>query len=148
MNGITREQEVAYVVFSEEWVDACAAALRASEDYRRAATKWEWPLLLVLRGGNGGAGERSVYLDLYRGECREARLATPADRAAAPFVLGADADAWREILAGALDPVGGIMRGRITLEKGSMVTLAMHTAAARALVAAAATVDAAFPGDD
>ena len=138
---------MSHVVFSEDWVAAWAAAICESEEYRAAAQRWVWPLLFVLRAdpAHGVTADHRVWLDLWKGECREARMGTADDVARAGFVLSADAPTWREVLEGKLDPVAGIMRGRLKLEKGSMMTLAMHTGAARALVATAARVDAAFP---
>jgi putative sterol carrier protein len=133
--------------FSQDWVDALAAEIRASDDWRRAAKRWEWPVVLVMRGGSAGNAphDRQVYLDLHKGECREARLASADDARRADFVLSADARTWKDVLEGRLDPVGGVMRGTLKLEKGSMTTLAMHADAAKALVATAARVDVEFP---
>ncbi|MBR9990503.1 MAG: SCP2 sterol-binding domain-containing protein [Gemmatimonadetes bacterium] len=136
-----------HTVFSEAWVAASAEEIRASEEYRVAASRWEWSLLLVLRADPelGLPDDRFVYLDLFHGECRVARLGTAADADRADFVLGAGPRAWREILDGRLDPIAGIMRRQLHLEKGSMTTLAMHAAGAKALVAAAGRVGARFP---
>ena len=139
-----------HLVFTQEWVEAWAAEIRASDEYRSAAQRWTWPILFVLRGeaggsGNGLAGEPSVFLDLQNGVCREARLGREDDSARAGFVLSADAAAWRDVLEGRLDSVAGIMTGRLKLERGNLMTLAMHTGAARALVGTATRVDAVFP---
>jgi putative sterol carrier protein len=138
---------MAGIVFGAEWVQACAAAIDASSAYRTAAARWEWPVLLVMRAGAaaGSAQDRHVYLDLHRGECREARLASADDAALAAFVLSGAPAAWHDVLTGAVDPLSAIMRGSITLDKGSMVTLAMHAAAAKALVAAVSEVPTSFP---
>jgi putative sterol carrier protein len=137
-----------HVAFSREWLDAWAAEIRASAEYREASRRWEWPLLFVLRADpdHGGPADRHVFLDLHGGECREARPGTADDVARAGFVLSADASTWNEVLRGGLDPVAGVMRGKLRLEKGSLTTLAMHTGAARALVGTAARVDTDFPG--
>lgn len=136
-----------FVAFSQEWVDSWAAAIRASDEYRNAARRWEWPLALVLRADPAAAAplDRHVYLDLWRGECREARAGAEEDLARASFILGANERTWRDVLEGKLDPVAGIMLGKVKLEKGSIMTLAMHTGAAKALVATAALVDTTFP---
>jgi putative sterol carrier protein len=133
--------------FSEDWVDAWVAEIRASDDYRRAAQRWEWPVALVIRAdaASGIPDDRHVYLDLRRGECREARLVSADEARRADFVLSADARTWRDVLEGKLDPIGGLVRGAVKLEKGSMTTLAMHADAAKALVATAGRVDSEFP---
>lgn len=140
---------MAHVAFGDDWIQAWAEEIRASEEYRRAGRRWEWPVVFVHRAdADGGVPEeRSVYLDLWRGECREARAGSGGDVERAGFVLSADARTWREVLEGRLDPVAGVVRRALRLEKGSMLTLATHTGAARALVATAARVDTLFPGE-
>jgi putative sterol carrier protein len=138
---------VAYEAFSEAWTDAWADAIRSSDEYRHAARRWEWTVLLVLRAAPGAGGDRYAWLDLHRGECRHARPGTAADAETADFVLAANAATWQDVLAGRLDALAGIARGRVRLERGSMTTLAMHTAAAKALVRTAAAVETRFPED-
>ena len=134
-------------VFGRSWTAAWAEEIRASDAYRKAARRWKWPLLLVLRADpvRGLTSDRRVYLDLLAGSCREARPGSAEDAARADFVLSGDLATWTEILHGTLDPFAAIVRRRLTLEKGSMATLAMHSAAAKALVRTAARVDTAFP---
>jgi ribonucleoside-diphosphate reductase beta chain len=136
---------MASIVFSCEWVAEWAGEIRASDEYRAAAKRWEWPLLFVLRADAVVPEDRHVFLDLWRGECREARLATAADVERAGFVLSADLSTWKDVLQRRLDPIAGVARGRLRLEKGSMMTLAMHTAAAKALVVTAGRVPTVFP---
>jgi ribonucleoside-diphosphate reductase beta chain len=135
-------------IFGPDWIDAWAEEIRASEAYRKAARRWRWPLLLVLRADreHGVAEDRRVYLDLGEGQCREARPGSADDVARAEFVLSADLSTWAAVLDGALDPLAGIVRRKLSLEKGSMATLAMHSAAAKALVATAARVETSFAG--
>jgi putative sterol carrier protein/predicted XRE-type DNA-binding protein len=145
--ALSRSVTMPHHVFSEDWVNAWAAEIRASDDYRRAAERWEWPVALVIRADADGGipDDRHVYLDLRRGECREARLVSADEARRADFVLSADAQTWKGILEGKVDPIGGLLRGTVKLEKGSMMMLAMHAPAAKALVATATRVDSEFP---
>ncbi len=128
-------------IFSQGWAEAWAAELNRSAAYREAARAWEWPIAFILEGDDGsGARSRGVYLDLWRGECRVARSASNADRSAAPFVIAAPAPVWGEILAGRLDPVMALVRRKLTVRKGKVLTLARYSAAAREMVAAAVRV--------
>ncbi len=138
---------MAYDVFTPEWIDAWEPKINASEEYRKAARWWEWPLVLVLRAdpAHDIALDRRVYLDLYKGNCREARPADPEDAARADFVLSADVHAWKEIFDGKVGPIAAIVLGKIRLERGSYITLALNTAAAVALVKTATHVETAFP---
>lgn len=122
------------VLFSTAWIDACAHAINHNDAYRRAATNWRWPLLLQIT--HADSRTTAIYLDLYQGSCRAARLATSADLTQVEFILEANETTWRNVLSGQLDPIAGIMRRQLTLTKGSLTTLAMHGATAKALIAA------------
>jgi putative sterol carrier protein len=136
-------------VFSAGWAAAWCDAINASDEYRAAAGKWEWPIVFALQAEpDRGIHEQFVRLDLWKGECREARVASGDDVATTPFVIRAPLDAWRDVLDGRLDPLAAIMTGRLKLEQGSMMTLAIHTASAKALVAAATRVATRFPEAD
>jgi hypothetical protein len=64
-------------VFTASWVRRWADDLAASDDYRRAAAKWEGSLVIEMAADPAlGVGEdRGVLLDLWHGECRAARIA-------------------------------------------------------------------------
>lgn len=136
-----------YIAFSQEWIDAWAREIGSSAEYRAAAERWDWPIILTLcaDAARGIPQDVHVYLDLSKGECREARFGTADDVARAAVVLRADGSTWKEVLVGRLDPVAGIMRGSIRLAKGSLTTLAMHAGAYKALLSTVARVASKFP---
>jgi ribonucleoside-diphosphate reductase beta chain len=121
-------------LFSIEWIEASAHAINHHAAYRKAASNWRWPLLLQIT--HDDTRITAIYLDLYHGNCRAARIATPVDMTQAEFVLEANEAIWRQVLTGQLDPIAGIMRRQLTLTKGSLTILAMHGATAKALIAA------------
>ena len=132
-------------IFSQSWITAFREAISRSEAYRSAAKNWTWPLVLMIDKGSDFPEERAIYLDLHRGDCREARLATAADLQNVPFVIRATAEAWQQVLAGQIDPMLALVRGKLKLERGSMIQLARHVNAAKQLVRCAASVPAVFP---
>jgi putative sterol carrier protein len=137
---------VSYEVFSHDWAVACGEQINANEDYRKAARKWEWPLVLTMTADSKlGLPERSVYLDLFHGDCREARAAGAADQESAPFVISADPHVWKRVLDRDLEPIFGLMRGKLKLAKGSLVALLPYVTAAKEMVLSAACVDTRFP---
>ena len=121
-------------LFSPAWIEVCSHAINHNDAYRRAAANWRWPILLQIT--HDDARTTAIYLDLYHGSCRVARIATPADMAQAEFILEASEATWRNVLTGQLDPITGIMRRQLALTKGSIATLALHSATAKALIAA------------
>ncbi len=132
---------MSYEVFSEEWARRWAEELRASDAYRAAAATWEGSLALVM---TGDSEDRSVFVDLWHGECRGARRARDDDRQEADFVIAAGVDTWKQVLAGKLEPIFGLMSGKLELERGSLAALVPQVKAATELVAAAARVDTDF----
>lgn len=125
--------------FSADWARILAARLEADATYLQAAARWDDPLVLGLRGAD------AVFLDLRHGRCLDARPATARDRESATFVIEAEADTWRRVLAGDIDPIFGLMSGKLKLERGKVAALLPHTAAAKALVTVAATIETRFP---
>lgn len=138
------------VAFSDEWGRACCERLNARERYRSVAADWISPVVLVLKAdpSRGVAEDRAVFLDLYRGECRQARVAGPEDFERAEFVFSAAIPTWGRMLRGEQDPITAVMFGRLKLERGSLAALMPYAAAAREMVEAAAEVDAVVPGAD
>lgn len=133
--------------FTQPWADAFHAAINADADYRRAAAGWKWPVTLVLDPARPEAGypeSVGVELDLDRGVCHGARL-VPGAAARSDIVLAADYPTWKEVVGRTLDPVVGVATGRIRLARGSLMTLMLHTGAAKALVSCAADVPTEWP---
>jgi len=137
---------MSYEMFTHDWAVACGEQINANEDYRKAARNWRWPLVLTMTAAPGlSLSERSVYLDLFEGDCREARTATPADVESVPYLISADPKTWRQVLERDLEPIFGLMRGKLKLAKGSLVSLLPYTAAAKEMVLSAACVETRFP---
>ncbi len=134
-------------IFTDEWARAWCEEINRSEGYARAAADWTDPLALVMQRdpSQGLEEDRAVYVDLRHGECREARSGRESDLETAPYIITADPYTWRQVLDGQLEPIVGLMRGRLKLTRGNLLTLARYVTAARELVAAATRVDTTFP---
>ncbi|MCL4352076.1 MAG: Fis family transcriptional regulator [Firmicutes bacterium] len=141
---------MAFEVFTAPWAAAWREEINRSEEYRRAAETWEWPLVLVMEADpdENIDEDRGVYVDLFHGECRDARPSTPQDLNQAPYVITADPFSWREVLEGKIEAIQGIMRGKLVLSRGNMVTLAGYILAAQELVKAATRIDTVFPAEN
>ena len=135
--------------FTQPWADAFHAAINADPDYGKTAAGWTWPVALVLdpaRPDLGYPESAGVELALSRGTCHGAR-AVPGATAQADIVLAADYATWKEVVGRQLDAVVGVATGRIRLVRGSLMTLMMHTGAAKALVACATHVPTEWPDE-
>lgn len=131
-------------LFSDAWARACAEAINANDAYRSAAATWEGAILLQIVATESGS-ERRVFLDLWRGECREARAGTETDVDTARYVLSGEWTAWRLVLTGGMAPIMAIMMGKLRITKGSLPELLPHVESAKQLVLSAASVAATFP---
>ncbi len=123
-------------LFSDAWAKACQAEINASETYREAAATWEDPVAFAIEGD----GARGVFVDLWHGECRQARTAVAGDIDRAPYVIAGDEAAWEDVLDGSLEPLNALVTGRLRLVKGNIGALAFHIRSARELVNCAARV--------
>lgn len=135
---------MSHEVFTDTWAEAWAQELRISNAYRQAAEAWEGSVLLRMTA-DGAATDRAVFVDLWHGECRSARAADASDVEEADYVIQADLDVWSRVLAGDLEPIFGLMSGKLKLTRGSLAKLTPYMAASRELVAAASRVDSRFP---
>ncbi len=137
---------MAIEILSDAWATAWREALNGSTAYREAAASWEGAVVAAVRAEpERGVPARAVFLDLWHGVCRAARLASEADRETARYVLTASAATWNELLTGSLDPISAVMSGRLELTKGSVMALLPHVAAAKELLVAAKSLGGALP---
>jgi putative sterol carrier protein len=131
-------------LFSAPWLAAWQRELNQNATYHNAAAQWEWPLILSSTD-EGGQTAASAYLDLWHGECRAARPATPADAQSARFIISGSIAVWKQVLDGRLEVVSAIMLRRLSLDKGSVGSLLGYISAAKALVVTAAALDTLYP---
>lgn len=134
---------MAFEVFTDAWAEQWAVQIRGSESYRRAAATWEGTI--SLEAANGEVTLAAVFVDLWRGDCRAARAATPEDLETADYALRAELEIWRRVLDGELEPLLGLMTGKLKLRRGNIAGLTPYMLASREMVAAAARVETVFP---
>lgn len=120
---------------SDEWIAIYRDRINASADYREAAATWEGAISFVFEAepDRGVPEDLWAILDLWHGECREARMLSAEDGARAPFVLRAPYSRWKDVLRGDLDPVKGMMQGKLKVQ-GDLATIVRYVRAANELV--------------
>ena len=130
------------LAFSSEWVAAYKDAINNNEEYAKSAANWTLgKIALVMKDS-----DQAVLLDLYEGKCQEASSTdTPIAEDEATFVILGDADTWQDVLGGKLQPLMGIMRGKLKLIKGSIAKLMPYAHASVALVKSAQDIPTEFP---
>jgi putative sterol carrier protein len=134
-------------IFSNDWAELWSDSINANEDYKKAATKWEGAIGMVMTpdADMGVPEERIVIADLWHGDCRGAKAATAAELEDTPYLIKAEPTAWKSVLGGKTDPIVGLMGGKLKLAKGSLFALLPYAKAAKELVRSAIDVDTSFP---
>jgi putative sterol carrier protein len=133
---------------SAEWLTEYVERINASQAYRDAAETWEGDVAYVIEAEPDKAVSEDVWawLDLWHGECREGKLVSPEDGEKARFVIRAPYSRWKEVIKKELDPVKGMMQGKLKL-KGDLPTIVKYVRAANELVNVAQTVPTEFPDE-
>jgi putative sterol carrier protein len=131
---------------SAEWLDLYAQRINESPEYREAAASWEGDVSYVFEAepDKGLAEETWAWLDLWHGACRGHRYAVPPEEGErAKFIIRAPYSRWKEVINKELDPVKGMMQGKLKL-RGDLPTIVRYVKAANELVNLAASVPTEF----
>ena len=131
---------------SEEWMAEYVEKINGSKEYQEAAATWEGDITYVFEAepDKGVPEDLWAWLDLWHGECREARYGvTQEEGEKAKFIIRAPYSRWKEVIRKELDPVKGMMQGKLKL-KGDLPTIVRYVKAANELVNLAGSVPTEF----
>jgi putative sterol carrier protein len=133
---------------SEAWLVEFVERINSSPSYREAAATWEGDVALVIEAepDKGVPEDVWAWVDLWHGECRDSRIVPAEEGERARFVVRAPYSRWKEVIRKKLDPVKGMMQGKLRL-KGDLPTIVRHVKAASELVNLAGTVPTEFPDE-
>ena len=136
---------------SEEWLAEYVEVINASPEYADAAATWEGDVVFVYEKEPDKNVPEDLYawLDLWHGKCRSAaKLEGPDDpkAQAAKFTISAPYSRWKSVVKKELDPVKGMMQGKIKL-KGDLPTIVRYVKASNVLVDLTGKVDTQFPDE-
>jgi putative sterol carrier protein len=90
------------------------------------------------------AEDIALWLDVDRGECRQCKLVSGVEAQAASFVIVADYARWKLVIKKELDPIKGMMQGKLKLTKGHMPTIVKYVHSSRELVESTSRVATKF----
>ncbi len=138
---------MAYDFPSEAWTQSYQAAINANPEYKKAAKSWtHGPIAFVVQKvpESGLEHDEAFILDLHQGECRSAWNTRDIEAAKRqPFCITAGYAQWKAVINKELDPIRGIMLGKLKL-KGKLTVVVRYVKAAQLLVETAADVDTRF----
>ncbi|MCP4427669.1 MAG: hypothetical protein GY803_24560 [Chloroflexi bacterium] len=130
---------------TDEWVKALMGKLNASDAYGKAAKNWEGDFYFVVDAGEGLAESVYMYMDLWHGECRDAyKVDDPGEKSPA-FVMTAPVSVWRQVFEKKMDPIRGMMSGKLKLQGNKMKVLKAPKAAIE-MVNCCMQIDTTYPG--
>jgi putative sterol carrier protein len=122
---------------SPEWAAAYKEALNANLAYKIAGKDWTHGVVAMVVKADpklGIAEDTALWLDVDRGECRECRLMPATEAQAAAFIIVADYARWKTVIKKELDPIKGMMQGKLKLTKGHMPIIVKYVNSSRELV--------------
>jgi putative sterol carrier protein len=130
---------------SAEWLGLYVGKIQESEAWSAAAATWEGDLSYVIEAEPDKNIPENVWywMDLWRGECRGGKETTAEEGTKARFIIRAPYSRWKQVITGELDPVKGMLQGKLKL-KGNLPAIIRHVKAANELVAIAGTVPTEF----
>ena len=133
---------------SEEWLKEYLERINDSAAYREAAATWEGDVSYVIQAEPDKNVPEDVFarLDLWHGEAREGKLVSKEEAEASRFVISAPYSRWKEVIRKELDPIKGMMQGKLKL-RGDLPTIVRYVKAANELVNLAQTVPTEFPDE-
>ncbi len=110
---------MANIFISQEWMDTLCQKLNSDARYAQIASKWEGDLSIAIEPSGDLTEPLFVYLDLWHGSCREAKLVSALEGLTPAFTLTATYDDITKILTGKLDPMQAMMIRKLRVQ-GSM----------------------------
>ena len=132
---------------SDDWFRRFSDAINASEEYAALAADWEGDVVIAIEAepDHGVAHDTFGLLDLWHGSCRSAGV-VDADRAeTAEFVVRAPYSRWKDVINGDLEPVKGLMQGRLKV-RGDLQKILRYVKATQELARLTRNVETTFPG--
>lgn len=133
---------------SEEWTEAWRVALSNDPAYREAGKPWRFGSVAVIvqsDPANGVERDAGMILDVDRGECHGATFVEDVDNSVeADFVIVASYVCWKDVIERKLDPIKGMMEGKLKLVRGHLPTIIRFVEPARIVVASASKVPTDF----
>lgn len=134
---------------SEEWTQAYKDAVNNNGAYRTAGKEWTFGSVAMVISKDPSLGiddDVGMILDVSEGQCHGTEFVKGMHRVqGAPFIIVAPYSEWKTVITGGLDPIKGMMQGRLKLTKGHLPTMLRFVESSRQLVNSAAQVPTDFP---
>lgn len=133
---------------TEEWFDGFVDAINASEEYADYAADWEGDVVIAIEAEPDRGVPENVYalLDLWHGGCRGGGLVDVSRAESAAFLVGAPYSRWKDVILGDLEPVKGLMQGKLKV-RGDLQKILRYVKATQELAHLTSAVETTFPDE-
>jgi putative sterol carrier protein len=128
---------------SDEWIKELSRQLNESKDYETSAKDWEGDFIFVVEPDESYPSRIYFFLGLFHGKSHDAAMIASEDERNADFKIRASASTWRKVIEGKLDPIQGMMTGKLKLE-GNLATVMRYPKAAKEITSACSKVPTDF----
>jgi putative sterol carrier protein len=128
---------------SDEWVKAYRDLLNASAAYEESSKNWESDLIFIIEPDAPNSQVAYLYLDPYRGKCREAKALPGLEAQKAAYVVNAPFTVWRRIIENKLDPIQALMTRQIKV-KGDLMKIMRYPKAVKEMLTCVTAVPTEF----
>ncbi len=133
---------------TQEWFTDLVVEINRSDEYRVSAAEWEGDIAFHVEAEPDRGIPDDVWglLDLWHGACRDGGVIDPARGAQAQYAIRAPYSRWKDVVLGDLDPVRGMMQGKLRV-RGDLPTIVRYVQAASDLVEICGLVQTEFPDE-
>jgi len=130
---------------SQAWFDAFVVQINESDHYREVAIDWEGDIAfrIMAEPDRGVPADIFGYLDLWHGACRSGKVIDAAEAETAAYTIAAPFSRWKDVVEGDLDPIKGMMQGKLRV-RGDLPTIVRYVKAANELVRLTGLVETEF----
>jgi putative sterol carrier protein len=137
------------VFATPEWLGAYKDAINSSPEIAEAAKDWhdrDIAIVVESEPGKNVPIDLAALFEIEHGVCKAATIVSPEEANRATFTISAPYSRWKEVVQGKLDPIRGMLQGKLQVT-GDLPTLAREVQAAKALVSLASSVTSSFPDE-
>jgi putative sterol carrier protein len=133
---------------ADDWIDEYQDRLNESEEYSDAGEGWgegfNGAFIFHIAPDDTYDGDPVyLYIDVADGSCHEAYVTEDPDGEDWGFAFRGEADNWKQLIDGELDPVQGMMDGTFDLD-GDMQKVMQYSQAAVVMTDLASDIDTEF----
>ena len=125
-----------YIVGTPEWTSEFEKKIQGDERYKSAAKTWEGSVVLVFKAYAEAGFEKDffIFMDLWHGECRSARVVPAEVGRTGEYVLEAAYERWKKVLRKELNVVKEIATMKLKLVPFNVKKAAKLAAATQAAI--------------